>query len=99
MQIEFEDDDLKRLYTETDFRIAKFGPEVTKAYRKKMALIANAKDERDLYAMKSLHFEKLAGDRAGQRSIRLNQQWRLILRIEEDQDGRTAVIVEVADYH
>jgi proteic killer suppression protein len=28
----------------------------------------------DLYAFKSLHFEKLSGDRSGQRSLRLNRQ-------------------------
>jgi len=36
----------------------------------------------DLYAFKSLHFEKLSGDRSGQRSLRLNRQWRLIVTVD-----------------
>ena len=49
--------------------------------------------------MKSLHYEKLKGDLAGQRSMRLNDQWRLILRLEEDDTGKLVVIVSIADYH
>lgn len=49
--------------------------------------------------MKSLRYEKLVGDRSGQHSIRLNDQWRLVVRIEDDGDGRRVVVVEVADYH
>jgi len=56
-------------------------------------------DEREFYALKSLHFEKLKGDRAHQRSMRLNSQWRLILEFEEDSDGKIAVIVSIEDYH
>ncbi len=48
--------------------------------------------------MKSLHYEKLRGDREGQHSMRLNDQWRLVLRIEVAV-GKTAVIIEVVDYH
>lgn len=49
--------------------------------------------------MKSLHYEKLKGDRDGQRSMRLNDQWRLILRLQEDDAGKLVVIVSIADYH
>lgn len=99
MRVEFEDSELHRLYTDPGFRIAQFGPEVTKAFRKRVALLAAAQDERDLYALKSLHFEKLSGDRLGQRSIRLNLQWRLIFRLEEDESGRLVVVIEITDYH
>ncbi len=99
MRVEFEDDDLRRLYTDPGFRIRQFGPDVTAAFRKRMAVLVAAKDERDLYALKSLHFEKLSGDRLGQRSIRLNKQWRLIFRMEEDEGGRLVIVVEITDYH
>lgn len=99
MVLEFEDDDLLRLYTEPDFRLSWMGSDLTKQYRKKMALIANAVDERDLRVLRSLHFEKLVADREGQYSIRLNHQYRLIFRLRADDDGRVAVIIEVVDYH
>jgi len=49
--------------------------------------------------MKSLHFEKLQGDRRRQRSIRLNDQYRLILAFETDEHGKLVVVIEVVDYH
>lgn len=39
--------------------------------------------------------EKLAGDRAGQWSIRINDQWRICFRWESGD----AFDVEIADYH
>jgi toxin HigB-1 len=97
--LEFEDDDLRRLYQEPDFRLPGLGPDISKQYRRKMAVVANAVDERDLRNMRSLRFEKLLGKREGQHSIRLNDQYRLIFRLRTGVGGRVAVIVEVVDYH
>ena len=99
LRIRFADKDLQTLYENEEFRLREYGSDITKAFRKKVAIIDAAVDERDLRAMKSLHFEKLHGDRAGQHSIRLNRQWRLILTLETDEDGRIVVVVEIADYH
>jgi proteic killer suppression protein len=41
----------------------------------------------------------LSGDRDGQRSIRLNRQFRLVFTIHKTNDGSLAWIIEVADYH
>jgi len=43
------------------------------AFVRAIATIDAATDKRDLYVQKGLHFEKLKGDRKGQRSIRLEQ--------------------------
>ncbi len=99
MRFEFEDEHLRRLYEELDFVLPQFGPDLIKAYRKKVGFLAAAKSEVDLRNYKALHFEKLSGGRAGQHSIRLNQQWRLILRIESDAQGRLLIIIEIVDYH
>jgi proteic killer suppression protein len=40
-----------------------------------------------LRALKSLHFEKLSGNLAGKHSIRVNNAFRIILRIEKDGDN------------
>lgn len=63
-----------------------------------MQWIRAAPDERDFYRMKSLHYEKLKGKRSHQRSMRLNDQYRLILEIEEIK-GRTLVVISIEDYH
>jgi toxin HigB-1 len=49
----------------------------------------------DLRLPPSNQLEKLSGDRAGQWSIRINDQWRVCFRFE----GEHAFDVEIADYH
>ncbi|EQD33807.1 Plasmid maintenance system killer [mine drainage metagenome] len=64
-----------------------------------MQLIRASIDERAFYAMKSLHYEKLKGNLDGHSSMRLNDQWRLLLRLRQDEDGKTVVVISIADYH
>jgi proteic killer suppression protein len=98
MEVDFEDESLRRLEVDATFD-AGFGREVVKAFRRKMQVIRAAVDERDFYALKSLHYEKLKGDREGQHSMRLNQQWRLILRYATRGHGKLVVVVSIVDYH
>lgn len=98
MDVDFEDASLRRLEADPGFT-AGFDAAIVKAFRKRMQLIRAAVDERAFYAMKSLHYEKLQGDRAGQHSMRLNDQWRLILHIRQDDDGKCVVIISIIDYH
>ena len=98
MEVEFDDDDLDRLETDPQFT-AGFAQEVVRAYRKRMQQIRASRDERDFMRLKSLHFEKLKGDRAGHHSVRLNMQWRLILEIRGNHPCKVVGIVEIVDYH
>jgi toxin HigB-1 len=54
-----------------------------------------------LYAQKSLRYEKLQGSRGKdrERSLRLNDQWRLIVTEEADEEGRYLLIHKIEDYH
>lgn len=98
MEIEFADPDYDRLETDAGFT-AGFAAPVVKAYRKRIQYIRAAADERDFYALKSLHFEKLKEDRDGEHSMRLNDQWRLILRLERRAGNKLVVVVSIEDYH
>lgn len=98
MEVEFDDEDLRRLRDDGQFT-AGHPQEIVKAYRMKMQQIDAFLDERDFYALKSLHFEKLKGDRQGQSSIRLNSKWRLILEIRGEHPCKVIGIVEIVDYH
>lgn len=100
MEIRFRDKDLDRLETDAKFRIS-VPPQVIKAYRKKIQAIRAANDERDFYAMKSFQFEKLKADRKHQCSMRLNDQYRLILEIIKEEEGSSSkvLIVAIEDYH
>ena len=64
-----------------------------------MQLIRAARDERDFYALKSLHYEKLKGQRSHLRSMRLNDQWRLILELERTPSRTIVVVKDIEDYH
>jgi toxin HigB-1 len=98
MEVEFADDDLDRLETEREFT-AGFGREVVRGFRKVMQAIRAAPDERDLYRLRELHFEKLEGSRSHQRSVRINLQWRLILEIVGTAPNKKIRVVCIEDYH
>lgn len=98
MEIQFKHQSYDRLEIDAAFD-AGFPLSAIKAYRKRLAFIRGAIDERDFYAMKSLHFEKLKGNRDGQFSMRLNDQWRLILEFLSEQNGKIIVVISIEDYH
>ena len=98
MEVEFTDPNLKRLELEHNFT-GGHPPEAVRGYRKVVQAIRAAVDERDLYAMKSLRFEKLKGDRQHQRSLRLNKQWRLIVEIIAATPKNKIAIIGIEDYH
>lgn len=99
MRLEFEDEELELLAFEPDFRTKRWSQDVTRAYRRVLNLISSAPNEQDLRQFKGLRLEKLKGKRAGTSSVRINDQYRLVLRFSTDDDGRVAVVIEAVDYH
>lgn len=69
--------------------------ELAKAARRKLAMLVAAVSLDDLASPPGNKLETLRGNRAGQYSIRINDQWRLCFRWVE---GR-AEDVEMIDYH
>jgi proteic killer suppression protein len=99
VDILFASKELDRLEVEGAFT-AGLSQGLVKAYRGKINIIRQAEDERLFYALKSLHFEKLGGKRNNQYSMRLNNQYRLIVELVERKAKNKAVrIIEITDYH
>ena len=98
MEIRYLDAELARLETDARFA-AEYGTSVVRGFRKVVAFIRAASDERDLYAMKSLHFEKMEGNKKNQRSLRLNKQWRLFVRIETEGGRKVVTVIAIDDPH
>ena len=98
MDVAFQDHSLDRLETDATFN-AGFTDAIVKAFRKRMQQIRAAADERTFYSYRSLRFEKLKGDREGQYSMRLNDQWRLIVELHGDGPRKTVHVIEIVDYH
>src|SRR3972149_11562912 len=80
MEVTFGSAELDRLETDPAYDMG-LSAALVRAYRKRLQAIRSAVDERDFYAMKSLHFEKLKGQRQHPRSMRLNDQYRLVLEL------------------
>lgn len=97
-RIEFRDPRLAELATNKQAQSG-YGQAVEKKFRQRIQLLITAVDERDFYALKSLHYERLKGDRSHQHSMRLNDQYRLILEYEGDGTTKAIHIVAIEDYH
>ena len=63
----------------------------------KLERLEAAETLRDLAALPGNRFEALSGDRKGQYSIRINDQWRICFEWPEGATG--PVNVEIVDYH
>jgi len=63
--------------------------------RRKLEVLAGAATLGDLRSLPGNRLEMLRGDRAGQHSIRINDQWRICFRWFEG----NAYDVEIVDYH
>lgn len=98
MEVEFGDDELSRLETDAAFAGGR-SDAIVRAFQKRTQFIRSAIDERDFYTMRSLRFEKLKGNRSHQYSMRLNDQWRLVLEIRPAVPKNIIVVVAIEDYH
>jgi proteic killer suppression protein len=96
--VRFKETSLERIEKDAKFD-GGYGEAVARAFRRRMQMIRSATDERDLREMKSVRFEKVKGDRSHQHSMRLNDQWRLIVELEGEGQGKTIIIVGIEDYH
>ena len=61
----------------------------------RLAVLSQARDLNDLLVPPANRLEVLSGNRKGQHSIRINQQWRICFRWE----AGDAYDVEIVDYH
>ncbi len=87
----FADRDTERLFGDTAVR--RFGA-IERVARRKLQLLDAASRLEDLRVPPGNRLETLRGNRSGQYSIRINDQWRLCFRW----DGG-AHDVEIVDYH
>lgn len=98
MEIVFADARLATIETadagETGLPVA-----VIKGARRKLMVLRAATDDRVLRNWKSLHYEKLKGERVGQRSIRVNEKYRIVFTFDSEAEPQKATILAIEDYH
>lgn len=93
MIISFKDRETERVFRREMSR--KFSSTLARAALKKLIMLHSAETSQDLIALPGNRTEKLAGERKGQYSIRVNDQWRLCFVWK---NGRASE-VELVDYH
>ncbi len=73
----------------------KLPSDIQNVARRKLRMINNAQNINDLRIPPANHLEKLSGNLEGFHSIRINKQWRIIFRWEND----NALEIGIIDYH
>lgn len=89
----FADIETERLYTSGKSK--RFPPDILKRAIKRLTQLDAAVVVEDLRMPPSNHLEVLSGNRAGQWSIRINDQWRVCFQFKNGE----AYDVEIIDYH
>ena len=93
MIIDFHDKETEKIYRgEVSIKIPR---DVQNVARRKLRMLDAAANLNDLRQPPGNRLEKLERDRAGQHSIRTNDQWRLCFIWQEDGTAQ----VEIVDYH
>ena len=83
----------ERLFNDESSR--RLPTQIQRVARRKLLLLHQARRVDDLRAPPGNRLEPLKADRAGQHSIRINDQWRICFRWQ----GEDAFDVEIVDYH
>lgn len=76
-------------------RSRKLPPDLQQVALRKLRMLNNAVVMEDLRSPPGNHLERLSGNRSGQHSIRINEQWRVCFVWR----GSDAYEVEITDYH
>jgi proteic killer suppression protein len=98
MRIVFATDELALIETD-EAGTTRLPVAVIKSARRKLTVLRAATDDRSLRNWKSLRYEKLKGNREGQRSIRINDQYRMVFRLDDETIPPTITILSIEDYH
>ncbi|NOX60803.1 MAG: type II toxin-antitoxin system RelE/ParE family toxin [Chloroflexi bacterium] len=89
----FRDKEAERIFRRQ--RSRKLPDDIQRVALRKLRMLHRSQTLQDLRSPPANRLEKLSGDRAGQYSIRINNQWRICF-VWRDGD---AYEVEIVDYH
>jgi proteic killer suppression protein len=89
----FKDKETEKIYHRRFSK--KYSPDIQRIALRKLRMLNNSQNLQDLRSPPGNRLEKLRGARAGQHSIRINEQWRICFVWR----AGDAFEVEIADYH
>jgi toxin HigB-1 len=100
MRFKFQSKKLQLLYTE-EKNARKYPANVVDNFFEVMAILGAIPNEQDLDRCKRMKYEKLHSERGEQKKygIWLEQQWRLIITLDTDADGKFILVINVENLY
>ena len=101
MEITFEKDYLRELFYngEASDKQHRFQPQIVRKYVHVVNILDSVDKIADLYRYRSLHYEKLLGDKAGLESVRVNDQYRIEFKSSEQGAITICNIIELSNHY
>ena len=101
MEITFEKDYLRQLFYEGKAKDKqnRYQPHIIKKYVQIVNIMDSVDTTTDLLRYRSLHYEKLIGEKAGLESVRVNDQYRIEFRTSTDGQITLCNITELSNHY
>ncbi len=101
MEITFEKEYLRELFYDgvTSDKHHRYQPDIVKRYIRVVNILDSVEKVTDLYRYRSLHYEKLIGDKAGLESVRVNDQYRIEFKSSADNDITICNLIELSNHY
>lgn len=101
MEIAFEKEYLRELFYDgvTSDKHHRYQPDIVKRYVQVVNILDSVEKVTDLYRYRSLHYKKLAGDKAGLESVRVDDQYRVEFISSADNGITICNIIELSNHY
>ena len=101
MEIKFEKDYLRELFYDgvASDKKHRYQPDIVRRYVRVVNILDSVDKVTDLFRYRSLHYEKLVGDKKGLESVRVNDQYRIEFKSSESEGITICNITELSNHY
>ena len=101
MEITFEKEYLRELFYDgkASDKQHRYQPEIVRRYIRVVNILDSVDKPTDLFRYRSLHYEKLIGDKEGLESVRVNDQYRIEFRTSSKGEITICNITELSNHY
>ena len=101
MEIKFEKDYLRELFYDgvASDKQHRYQPDIVRRYVRVVNILDSVDKVADLFRYRSLHYEKLVGDKKGLGSVRVNDQYRIEFISSETEGITICNIIELSNHY
>lgn len=101
MEIKFEKDYLRELFYDgvASDKQHRYQPDIVRRYVRVVNILDSVDKVADLFRYRSLHYEKLVGDKKGLESVRVNDLYRIEFISSETEGITICNIIELSNHY